>query len=215
MRWCDMRQWRMVALSFSMLLAGPALADDADLGGCHVALVSVDAANVPTFRADCRWDVAPAWVRAVLSDPVRFAASSSSLKESLVLADGRIVNVQRAGWPLDDRQSTLEVRDEPQPDGGLVRSYRLAPQQAALASGRVQVGVDEGSWRVSAAPRGGTRIELVMRYEPGGNLPAGVVQSMSPPRIARGLDELRLAAEELARAPSADADVAAGPPGGG
>jgi hypothetical protein len=191
--------------------AASAAANEASVPGCSVKLVSVDAQNVPTFRGECAWSVAPAFVTAVLTDPARLNASSSLLIASDRLPDGRIVNVQKTGWPFEDRQSTIEVKDAPLAGGGVERQYKLAPQQAAPRPGAVQVGVDEGSWRVAAAPEGSS-VVLEMRYEPGGNLPTRIVQTMSPKYIAKGLDELRIAAEKLAsESPNLPA-VASGPP---
>lgn len=207
------RQWASAAsaLLVGMLWTQASRADE--IGGCEVHLAGVDAAGVGTFEGACAWRVAPEYVTAILTDPARMAASSSALEESRRLPDGRIVNVAKAGWPLDDRQSTLAVSDERRPDGGVRRTFRLASRQEPTAGGRVQVGVDEGSWEVSAAPGGGTRLVLTMRYEPGGGVPASLVHRMSPSHIAQGLDELRIAAEALARTASGDTDVASGPSG--
>jgi hypothetical protein len=200
-----------VAAALALGSGSAASANDASLGGCVVKLASVDAQNVPTFRGECVWSVAPASVAAVLTDPERLDAASELLIASERLADGRIVNLQKTGWPFEDRQSTLEVRDEPLPDGGLRRRYRLADAQATPREGAVQVGVDEGSYEIVASEQG-TRLVLVMRYEPGGNLPTRIVQSQSPKYIARGLDDLRAGAEEFARANPTTPSVASGPP---
>ena len=192
-------------------LAGAASADEARVPGCSVKFVSVDARNVPTFRGECVWSVAPAWVSSVLTDPAKLEASSAMLKSSQRLPDGRIVNLQKTGWPFEDRQSTIVVQDESLPGGGVLRRYKLADAQAPLAEGAVQVAVDEGSWEVAQHPEG-VRVVLHMIYEPGGNLPTNLVRSMSPKFIARGLDELRLGAEKLARESRSLPGVAAGPP---
>ena len=209
------RKWAMEGaagvLAGAVALASAARANEATAPGCTVKLVRVDAQNVPTFRGECVWSVAPAWVAAVLTDPARLDASSSMLEKSERLPDGRIVNVQKTGWPFEDRQSTVVVEDEPLPGGGVLRRYKLASEQAPLAKGAVQVAVDEGSWEVAAHPQG-VRVVLEMLYAPGGNLPVSLVQSMSPKYIARGLDELRISAEKLARASGALPNVAAGPP---
>ena len=200
-----------MATGLALASASPASADDASGPGCIVKLASVDAQNVPTFRGECVWSVAPASVAAVLSDPKRLDAASELIIASERLPDGRIVNVQKTSWPFEDRQSTIEVRDEPLPDGGLRRNYRLADAQATPRKGAVQVAVDEGSYEIVADARG-THLVLVMRYEPGGNLPTRIVQSLSPKYIARGLDELRVGAEQFARANPGPPDVAAGSP---
>jgi hypothetical protein len=192
------------------LCATGAHANEARVPGCIVKLVGVDARNVPTFRGECAWSVSPAFITAVLTDPARLDASSSLLIASDRLPDGRIVNVQKTGWPFEDRQSTIEVKDAPLPEGGIEREFKLAADQVTPREGAVQVGVDEGSWRVAAAPEGSS-VVLEMRYEPGGNLPTRIVQTMSPKYIAKGLDELRVAAEKLARENPNLPAVAAGP----
>jgi hypothetical protein len=191
--------------------ASAASGDEARVPGCTVKLVGVDARNVPTFRGECVWSVAPAWVAAVLTDPVKLDLSSSLLESSARLPDGRIVNLQKTGWPFEDRQSTIVVEDEPLPGGGVLRRYRLADSQAPVSEGVVQVAVDEGTWEVAEHPDG-VRVVLEMAYAPGGNLPVSLVQSMSPKYIAKGLDELRVSAEKLARASRPLPGVAAGPP---
>ena len=201
----------LALLSVAVLVAPRAALADASVPGCTVRLVSVDARNVPTFRGECEWNVAPVWVTAVLTDPIRLNESSSMLEDSRRLADGRIVNLQKTGWPFEDRQSTVAVMDEPLPNGGVRRSYRLADEQAPVAEGTVQVAVDEGRWEIAASPNG-TRVVLEMTYEPGGNLPTRIVQSMSPKYIAKGLDELRVSAEKLAGESPGLPGVAAGPP---
>jgi len=206
-----------VGLISAMLAVGlPAAAvasaeEEASAPGCTVRLVNVDARHVATFRGECVWSVAPAWVSTALTEPERLERPSSLLKSRQRLADGRIVHVQKTPWPFEDRQSTLAVRDELLPGGGVRRHYQLARAQAPLAEGAVQVTIDEGSWEVAPDPNG-TRVVLEMRYEPGGNLPTRIVQSMSPKYIAQGLDELRVNAEKLARQARALPNVAAGPP---
>jgi hypothetical protein len=200
-----------VMVAVGLPAASVASAEEASVPGCTVRLVNVDERNVPTFRGECVWSVAPAWVSTALTEPERLDRISSLLKSSQRLADGRIVNVQKTPWPFEDRQSTIAVSDEPLPGGGVLRRYRLADTQAPLAEGAVQAGVDEGWWEVVPHPSG-TRVVLEMRYEPGGNLPTRIVQSMSPKYIAQGLDELRVNAEKLAREGRALPNVASGPP---
>jgi hypothetical protein len=201
-----------VAIALCLFLAqATALADD-DSAGCTVLVASVDAHDVATFRAECHWRVAPAFVTAVVSDPVRLAESSSALLSSEKLPDGRLVNLQDTPWPAADRQSTLTVEQQGLPGGGLHRTFRLADVQAPVPANAVQVAVDDGSWEITTEPGGGTHLVLVMRYEPGGNLPPRFVHEMSPRHIARGLDELRVSAEALASAGAhGTPDVASAP----
>jgi len=206
------RVWELVGVTWVFALgnAGAASAEEA-APSCVVELASVDAQSVPSFRGECVWSVAPAAVAAVLTDPERLDAASELMLASYRLPDGRIVNVQKTAWPFEDRQSTLEVRDEPLPGGGLRRRYRLADEQVTPRDGAVQVTVDEGSYEIVPG-KNGTRLVLLMRYEPGGNLPTRIVQSQSPRFIAKGLAELRAGAEKFARANASPPNVASGPP---
>jgi hypothetical protein len=209
--WAGWLKLMLALISLAGLAAPSAALAEARVAGCTVTLTGVDEHDVPSFRGECEWSIAPTWVTAVLTDPERLDRGSSLLEQSRRLPDGRIVNVQKTGWPFENRQSTVAVQDERLPNGGVRRSYRLAEEQAPLADGAVQVAVDEGRWEVSASSNG-TRVVLEMRYAPGGNLPARVVQSMSPKYIAKGLDELRVSAEKLARETPSMPSVASGPP---
>ena len=119
--------------------------------------------------------------------------------QSRALPDGRVVNVQTPGWPISDRQSTLEVAHEALPGGGLRDRYRAARLQEPLGPGRVQVRIDEGTWEIRQDGAGGTLLRYEMRYDPGGNLDPWIVRRFQTPGIARSLREIRSAAEALAK----------------
>jgi hypothetical protein len=183
--------------ALALLLAGPASAEPAH--GCTVARTRVDAAGIATFAAECRWPVAPRAVAEIVADPAQIAAASSSLASSTRLRDGRVLNVHSVGWPIDDRQSTLATQKTWLPDGGLVLTYTLAPEQEPLGDGRVQVRRDDGRWDIRADGEGGTRLRYEQTYDAGGSLPVSLVQRTVRSSIEESLAELRAAAERKAR----------------
>jgi hypothetical protein len=168
--------------------------------GCKISVARTDGAGITTYAAECRWPVAPRFVSAILGDPVRIAAVSSSLTESTRLADGRVVNVHSPGWPIGDRQSTLQIERTPLAGDGLQLVYALASAQAPLSRGRVQSRRDDGRWEIRGDERGGTLLRHETTYDAGGSLPVGLVQRTVRSTLEKSLAEIRAAAEADARA---------------
>lgn len=182
---------RIHRLLLALLLATPAAARAGE--ECAIELARVDA-GVGTFVARCRWAVAPRFVAGIVGDSRRVAEASTSLAESRKLPDGRVVNVHSPGWPISDRQSTLAIEKTPLADGGLVLAYRLAPQQEPLGRGRVQALRDEGRWDIRGDGAGGTSLRYESRYDPGGDLPLGLVRRTVRSSLEESLGEILAAA---------------------
>ena len=195
----------------ALTLAAPAFAAEGpDEAGCTIELAR-EAAGIATYAAECHWPVAPRFVAAIVGDPQRIAAASTSLVSRTRLADGRILNVHLAGWPIDDRQSALAIEKTALADGGLLLSYKLAPVQAPLGGGRVQARRDDGRWEIrgeagsgaggeaGSGTGGGTRVLYETTYDAGGSLPVSLVQRTVRSSLAESLAEIRAAAEALAR----------------
>jgi hypothetical protein len=190
-------------------------AGGSDEAGCTIELAR-EVAGIATYAAECHWPVAPRFVAAIVGDPQRIAAASTALVSSTPLADGRILNVLLAGWPIDDRQSTLAIIRTALADGGLLLSYTLVPVQAPLDKGRVQARRDDGHWEIrgdtggdtGGGSGGGTRVLYETSYDAGGSLPVSVVQRTVRSSVAESLAEIRAAAELLAgaEAPRAGTD---------
>ncbi len=192
----------------ALTLAAPGLAAGGpDEAGCTIELAR-EVAGIATYAAECHWPVAPRFVAAIVGDPQQIAAASTSLVSSTRLADGRILNVHLAGWPIDDRQSTLAIEKTALADGGLLLSYTHAPVQAPLGGGRVQARRDDGRWEIrgeagggtGGGTRGGTRVLYETTYDAGGSLPVSLVQRTVRASVAESLAEIRAAAELLAGA---------------
>lgn len=191
-----------------LTLAAPGLAaGGSGEAGCAIELAR-EVAGIATYAAECDWPVAPRFVAAIVGDPQRIAAAATSLVSSTRLADGRILNVHLAGWPIDDRQSTLATKKTALADGGMLLSYTLAPVQAPLGRGRVQARRDDGRWEIRGGSGGGTRVLYETSYDAGGSLPVSLVQRSVRSSVAESLAEIRAAAELLAgaEAPRAGTD---------
>ena len=183
-------------------------AQDRVEAGCRVRATAVDERGVASVHAHCEWDEAPAAVLAILRDPARLAAALDSLAECQALPGGRF-EVHSLGWPLADRQVTLDWREQALPKGGARFSFGAAASQAPLEAGRVQIAIDEGYWEVGPRAGGGTRLDYHSRYQPGGNLSPEVVRHFQRAGVARALTDLRAAAEAST---AISPDVAAPPP---
>jgi hypothetical protein len=176
--------------------AGAATAEPDELvgGGCRVRTVALAESGVAEVEARCAWDVPADAVLAILRDPERLGAALDALAESRRLADGRILQVHTVGWPLADRQVTLDWREEPLDAGGARFVYGRSARQEPLGAGRVEIAVDEGLWEVSEQAGGGTALVYTSRYDAGGALEPFLVRRFQREGIARSLAELRAAA---------------------
>ncbi len=190
----------LVALSLALALpASAALAeavDDQDIvrGGCRVRTAAIDARGVATVEARCVWDVAPEALLAMLREPAQLGTVLSTLAECRRLPDGRVLQVHSVGWPLDDRQVTLDWQESVLEDGGVRFSYRRAAKQEPLAEGRVEIVEDEGHWEIRRNGNGGTQLYYASRYDAGGTLKPWVVRRFQKDGIATSMEELRAAA---------------------
>jgi len=145
-------------------------------------------------RADCVWPVAPERVIEAVSDVGSHDDWLSSVTESTVRADGRVVQVHRASG-IADRQITLDVTRETLPGGGFRTAWTRASQQVPLVKGRVDCARDDGSWEVHPATGGGARVVYSLRYDPGGSVPAWVVRAFQKGGIADLVEEMRKVVE--------------------
>ena len=190
----------MRGLGLALCLAGGiGSAAAAEPASCRVWIERVDAEGVASLRAECRWDVAAEHVGAIVRDPARLGAALSTLRECRALPDGRVLQVHGVGWPIQDRQVTLDWRTAALDGGGWRFEFARAARQEPLATGRVQIEVDEGWWEIRPGAQGGTRLAYAVRYDAGGSLEPWLVRRFQSEGVARSLDELRRAAEAGSR----------------
>jgi len=191
---------RSLLLALLAALATPAAAEARGDGsaeirraGCRVYTERVDADGVATVTADCRWPLELEAVLATLRSPQKLTVALTSLADWRRLPDGRVVQVHRVGWPLGDRQVTLDWRERRLPAGGVRFEYRRAANQEPLADGRVGIREDEGRWEIRRDGERGTRLVYTSRYDAGGALKPFLVRRFQKHGIASSLEELRTA----------------------
>jgi hypothetical protein len=188
----------LTTVLLAALAAPPALADASRrASGCSVERTAVDAEGVGTFVSECHWAVSHALVRCIFTNRELLDSTNPSLS-SRALPDGRVLNVHSIGFPIADRQVTIESVYEELPDGGLRSRYWRSARQEPLERGRVQVRIDEGVWEILPDGSGGTLLRYEMRYDPGGSLEPWLVRRLQAPGIERSLVEIRDAAKALA-----------------
>lgn len=198
----------VVWLGVAPATAEPDAAAREDSAGCRIRTVAVDEEGIATVEAHCRWDVTPAWLVSILRDPAQLDAALSTLSECRAVPGGR-VEVHTVGWPIADRQVTLDWSEHSLSGGGARFHFARSARQEPLRAGRVAVSLEEGFWEVRPAAGGGARLEYSTRYDAGGNLRPSVTRGFQRSGIAHALAELRAAAERLE---AGARDVAAAPP---
>jgi hypothetical protein len=212
---------RRLALGCAALLALPAMSssreaqrgsarpDDAGGSGCVVRVGEKDASGIAEVTADCWWPILPERVIAIVRNQDDIDEVLSSVSESTLLPDGRVVQVHAMGWPVADRQVTLLFRGHALLDGGHRIEFRRARDQQRLRDGAVQIALDQGWWEVRPDGEGSTHLRYGVRYDAGGNLQPWIVRKFQKTRIARSLEEVRRAAEFAGR-PAPTRPVTAG-----
>jgi hypothetical protein len=162
--------------------------------GCLVRTTQVDARGVATVAAECRWPLTVDAVVATIRNPAKLADALSSLADCRRLPDGRVLQVHSPGWPLGDRQVTLDWHETELPGGGMRFEYQRAQRQEPLAAGRVAIGDHVGRWEILPDPHGGTRLSYTSHYDAGGSLKPWLVRRFQKDGVASSLAELRAAA---------------------
>jgi hypothetical protein len=164
--------------------------------GCRVRTAAVDARGVATVAADCRWALSADAVVATLRDPQKLGDALSSLRLFERLPDGRVLQVHEVGWPLDDRQVTLDWRETPLAGGGLRIEVAPSERQEPLAQGRAAIVESRSRWEIRPDGRGGTELSYLSRYDAGGTLRPWLVRRFQKRGVALSLAELRSAAAQ-------------------
>ncbi len=204
-----MRRGDLAAIFVLVLAAAPASADDATAGddphplGCVIRRSEPDARGVSGATAACRWAVPYPRVAAIVHDQDAIDAVLSTVTESSVLPDGRVLQVHSLGFGTADRQVTLDLQLRELPEAGIRMDFRRAGRQEPLGRGRVAIAVDEGFWQVSPDGPDHTQLRYRVRYDPGGRLEPWLLRRFLRSGVTRSLEEVRRAAEHrtLASAP--------------
>lgn len=188
------------------LVLGSAAASADDRLGCVTRLSEDGARGVAGASADCRWALPYSRVAAVVQDQEAIDAVLSSVAESRVLPDGRVLQVHTLGFGIADRQVTLDLRVRELPGPGIRVDFRRAGSQEPLVRGRVAIAVDEGFWQVTPDGPEHTRLRYRVRYDPGGRLEPWLLRRFMRAGVTRSLEEVRRAAERPSVAAAPDAN---------
>jgi hypothetical protein len=193
---------RAVSTAFALLAASLALAggaaggsasSDGDVlerGGCRVRTAAIDARGVATVAARCHWTLSTESVVDTLRDPARLREALSSLRSFERLPDGRVLQVHEVGWPLDDRQITLDWRETRLAGGGVRLEVSRSLRQEPLADGRQSIRESSSLWEIRPDGAGGTLVSYLSRYDAGGNLKPWLVRRFQKRGVAASLEEL-------------------------
>ncbi len=141
----------------SGLPGSPGHPGDLPRDGCVMQVADVDARGIAQVLADCRWPVAPERVVEIVRDNDDIDDVLSTVSDSRVLADGRVVQVHSISRLAAERQVTLHFRSSQLEDGGVRIDFETAGEQYRLGEGRVQIPLDEGCGRsgpTASAERG-------------------------------------------------------------
>ena len=188
---------RTLALTLlTCLLATPAIAQERKVvtsrADCSISVGDKDADGRNLVIADCAWPIAPAKVIAAVKAVDKHDEYLSSVKESNVLADGRVLQIHQASG-IADRQITLSFTNTDLPDGGFKTSWTRAAKQEPLRDDVVDAPLDDGAWEVH--PDGAnSKVIYSLRYDAGGKVPNWLVQSFQKGGIADIVEEMRAAA---------------------
>jgi hypothetical protein len=137
----------------------------------------------------CEWKAPITSIKAIFKDSGEHDTYMTSVVESTVLADGRVLQVHQADG-ISDRQITLDFSEEEFEDGGYRVSWTRSPKQEPLASGRIDVPLDDGYWEVRPGQSGVNKVIYSLRYDPGGRVPAFIVRAFQKNGLAVLLNEM-------------------------
>jgi hypothetical protein len=152
----------------------------------------VEASGATAVRVVCDWDVPPADLSAVLSQPGTHAGIFSSLGEAETISRAgplervRQVHVARGAT---DREVVVDIRTTDVPEGKRF-AWTKARDQSARRTDGVEPDLTDGFWEVT--DRGG-RSHLVyeIRYLAGGRVPALLVRWFQVSGIKGVIGDLR------------------------
>jgi hypothetical protein len=100
---------------------------------------------------------------------------SSTLKK---ISDTEVIHYQTvtAPWPVDNRDFVVDVKwSQDERTGVVSQSASSLPRFIPLMAGHVRITEFKASWTLSPLPGGWVNVEYQLRVDPGGNVPAWLV----------------------------------------
>jgi len=156
---------------------------------CKITSGDRDAEGNDLMLCYCDWKAPFASIKAIFKNSGEHDTYMTSVVESTVLADGRVLQVHQADG-ISDRQITLDFSEETFEDGGYRVSWTRSAKQEPLVSGRVDAPIDDGYWEVRPGEGGVNKVVYGLRYDPGGRVPGFIVRAFQKNGLAVLLNEM-------------------------
>jgi uncharacterized protein YndB with AHSA1/START domain len=176
----------LLALSI-VTLAEPAWEPVKETGTVRVFAREVAGARVREVKAEIVIAAPPPRVLAVLEDVEHYVEFMPYMTEARVLRrfEGGHIEYQHIDPPfVDERDYAMEMRITTQPDGTILRRWTEANDEAPPpAAGRVRVPVNRGAWTLAPLAGGRTALTYQVFSDPGGSLPAWLVNKANDTSI--------------------------------
>lgn len=142
----------------------------------------VEGSGIREFRGSALVAAPPDAIRALLRDADRFRDWFPNTSDSRLLSrQGEIAyqySVLDAPWPVSDRDNVLRSETSIDPATGRVRiRIAAAPDEYPEQPGRVRVRRARGEWLLEPVGAGQTRVTFTMHLEPGGGVPAWLIDA--------------------------------------
>jgi hypothetical protein len=179
-------------LVMSLVTASAVAADRkvvAKTDSCKITAGDRDAEGNNLMLCYCDWKAPLASIKAIFKDSGEHDTYMTSVVESTVLADGRVLQVHQADG-ISDRQITLDFSEENFEDGGYKVSWTRSAKQEPLGSGRIDALLDDGYWEVRPGKDGVNKVVYGLRYDPGGRVPSFIVRAFQKNGLAVLLNEM-------------------------
>ena len=160
--------------------------------------------NVHEIKAVGTIDAPPWVVKNVIDDADHYASFMPYVAECRVISrdSASIVSYQRLSLPVvSDRDYVLQIRDESRrgDNGEIVYINRWKSTEAGIAEkpGIIRVKINEGSWVLEPADSGKrTQATYFIYTDPGGKLPAWIINKSNSNVIPKVFDAVRKAAAD-------------------
>ncbi len=163
---------------------------------CDITVGDRDADGNNLVIASCDWKVPIDKLKAAFKNVANHDEYLSSVVQSEVLADGRVLQVHQADG-ISDRQITLTFSHEDLAGGGYKVSWARSDKQEPLVEGRIDVPLNDGHWLVRPGKDGINKVEYSLRYDPGGRVPTWIVRAFQKGGTGDILEEMLAAAKKL------------------
>ena len=146
---------------------------------CKIYKGPATATGVVPVYADCTWpEIAPAKLHAKLSSWEGHAAIFTTVASSkIVKTEGSRSLVRQVHELSGVSNREVEIWMEKVPSGtGFEYRWTSPGPLATVAQGNVPTAQQDGYWKVTDAEGGGSHVEYLLTYDPGGSVPGFLVR---------------------------------------